>query len=126
MNSILYLKKNKTVIKFLISNILFLLFFCFFTKNVYANNINEIDMDIYIDKNGNANITEVWDAYLNQGTEGYRAYNKLGNSSISNFLVSDETGKTYDNLSYWNTNSDFNSKSYKSGLNILSNGVELC
>ena len=45
-----------------------------------ANSINKIDMDVYLDNYGNASITEVWDASLTQGTEGYRTYSKLGNS----------------------------------------------
>lgn len=58
--------------------------------------------------------------------ERNRPYTKLGNSSISNFSVSDDSGRTYDSLSYWNTSASFDSKAYKSGIHNISNGVELC
>ena len=81
-------------------NLIFVFFilcsFFFYIKQVDANSIHKIDMDVYLDSNGNASITEVWDAYLTQGTEGYKPYKKLGNSSISNFNVSDDSGKTYE------------------------------
>ena len=60
------------------------------------------------------------------GTEEYRPYTKLGNSSISNFSVSDDSGKKYESLSYWNTSASFDIKAYKSGSHNISNGVELC
>ena len=46
----------------------------FIPSRILANSISNISMDIYVDKFGNAHVTEVWDAYLNQGTEGYRSY----------------------------------------------------
>ena len=47
---------------------LFLLLFIPFIT-VKANTISDIKMDIYVDQNGDATITETWDAYTNQGTE---------------------------------------------------------
>ena len=55
-----------------------------FSISVEANTINKIDMDVYIDSNGNASITEIWYACLTQGTEGYRSYSKLNGSEMSN------------------------------------------
>ncbi len=105
----------------------FILFFSFFLiSQVQANSIQQIDMDVYIDSNGNASITEIWQANLTQGTEGFRPYTNLGNSSVSNFSVSDDSGRTYETLSYWNTSATFENKAYKCGLHNISNGVELC
>ena len=117
------MKINYIVLKILI---VILTFFILFQTQSNANNITDINMDVYIDSNGTAYITEVWNTYLNQGTEGYRPYTNLGNSKISNFSVSDETGTSYKTLSYWNVNSSFNDKSYKCGIHNISNGVELC
>ena len=100
--------------------------FFFSLPLVKANSINRIDMDIYIDSDGNASVTEVWDAYLNQGTEGYRPYTKLNGASITNFRVSDDSGRVYDALASWNTGANFDYKAYKSGLHYISQGVELC
>lgn len=101
------------------------IFIFVFPVVVKANDISKIDMDIYIDKNGTAHITETWSAYLNQGTEGYKPYYNLGNAKITNFSVS-ENGKTYEALSYWNTNGSLSDKSYKNGINYISDGLELC
>lgn len=113
--------------KKVLSNIcLFIIFLILGMTDVKANTVNNIEMDVYIDKNGNASITEVWDANLTEGTEGYRPYTNLGYSEIANFSVIDETGTTYTSLSNWNTSASFDSKAYKSGINIIDNGVELC
>ncbi|MBQ9657876.1 MAG: DUF2207 domain-containing protein [Clostridia bacterium] len=94
-------------------------------KAVQANSINKISMDIYIDKNGNANITEVWDCKATSGTEVYHPYYNLGNSEIKNLSVKDATTE-YTTLSKWKTSGDLKSKANKCGLNYISNGVEIC
>jgi len=101
------------------------LFILFIGINVKANSINSIKMDIYIDSYGNAHVKEVWDSYLDEGTEGYRSYTKLDGASISNFSVSDNT-TNYQTLSHWNTSASFNNKAYKAGINYINDGVELC
>ena len=116
---------NKSIKKIIFS-LSILIFFFLTTIKVSANSVSKIEMDVYIDSHGNAKITEVWNAYLSQGTEGYRPYTKMGNSSISNFTVSDDSGRTYESLSSWNVNASFDNKAYKSGLHYISNGVELC
>ena len=119
LNKFYYINKH-----YILAFIIFMfvvLFFPFIKVN--ANTINSIEMDVYIDESGNASVTEVWDANLTQGTEGYRPYTKLGSSSISNFSVSDESGTQYTSLSSWNTNASFDSKAYKSGINRITNGV---
>lgn len=96
------------------------------TLDVFANSINKIDMDVYINSNGDASIKEVWDATLYEGTEGYRPYTDMGTSIISDFSVTDDTGKIYEFLDSWNTRASFDGKAYKNGFNNISNGVELC
>lgn len=95
------------------------------TKSVKANSINNISMDIYVNSNGDATISEVWDCDATQGTEIYHPYYNLGNSTIKNLSVS-ETNKTYQTLSSWSTSSSLENKAYKCGINKVSNGVELC
>lgn len=104
----------------------FIVFVSFlFVSGVKANSISSINMDIYVDSKGTAHITEIWDASLSQGTEGYRSYGNLGNAVISNFKVSDN-GRTYESLDSWNSNLSFSDKAYKSGIHDISNGIELC
>lgn len=105
---------------------LFLVFSIFMGMNyAKANSISDINMDIYIDSNGDAHVVEKWTASLTSGTEGYKPYYNLGSSTIENFSVSDETN-TYYNIGSWNTDASFNDKAYKNGINEISNGVELC
>lgn len=97
-----------------------------FIGKVYANSINDIDIDVYIDKNGDANVTETWKEWLNEGTEGYKEYKNLGNSEISDFQVFDDTGKEYQYQDRWLTSECFENKAYKCGINKYGNEVELC
>ena len=92
---------------------------------ILANEINNIDMKIYVDNNGTAHVTEEWTTNLTQGTEGYKPYYNLGESKISNFKVS-MNGKEYTYNSDYNINDSFNEKKYKNGFHYIDNGVELC
>ena len=93
--------------------------------SVNANSISSIKMDIYVDNNGDAQVTEIWNCTTNKGTESYHPYYNLGKSKITNLTVSDKT-TTYSTLSSWNTEQSFNQKAYKCGINNINNGVELC
>lgn len=97
----------------------------FIPSVVLGNEINNIDMSIYIDNNGTAHVTEVWDTSLNSGTEGYKPYYNLGTSEISNFKVSLDDKEFAYNDNY-NVNDTFEEKKYTNGFNYIDNGVELC
>ena len=103
----------------------FILFILGLLNATHANSIDSISMDIYVDTNGNAKVTETWNCNVNQGTEVYHPYYNLGNSKITNLNVSDKS-KNYTSLGEWNTSGTLSSKAYKSGINTLDNGVELC
>lgn len=92
---------------------------------ILANEINNIDMKIYVDNKGTAHVTEEWTTKLNEGTEGYKPYYNLGKSKISNFKVS-MNGKEYTYNSDYDINASFNEKKYKNGFHYIDNGVELC
>lgn len=118
---------NKFTKKFI--RILFLTFFCLLifciSKSVKANSISKISMDIFVDDEGNASVTEVWNCNVNNGTESYHPYYNLGNSKITNLTVA-EGDKVYTTLNSWNTSGTLSSKAYKCGIHKISNGVELC
>ena len=97
-----------------------------FSINVNANSINEIEMNVYLDNGGNAIVEEVWNSSLTQGTEGYRTFSNLGKKTITDFNVTDDTGKLYENIERWNSNLTFDEKRYKSGINYINDGIELC
>ena len=107
--------------------LLFLIIFSLFSLkgNVQANSIEKISIDIFIEDNGDAKITESWKCYTNEGTEVYHPYYNLGNSEIKDLTVS-EGNKKYTALSSWNVNGSLSSKSNKCGINKLTDGVELC
>ena len=44
-----------------------------------SNKIYNMDIDVYLNKDGSANITEVWDVDGDDGTELYKVMNNLGN-----------------------------------------------
>ncbi len=115
--------KNK-VIKILLIFAISMIFFGI-NKTVQANSISKISMDIYVDNNGDAQITEVWTCNTNQGTEVYHPYYNLGKSQITNLSVSEGT-KNYTTLDLWDTSGTLSSKANKCGINKISNGVELC
>ena len=89
-----------------------------------ANKIYDIDIDVNLDKDGTAYITEIWDVDGNDGTEWYKVINNLGNSELSNFRVSMD-GK---DLSYknWNVDESLSQKRGYYGINYTSDGLELC
>lgn len=100
-------------------------------KNDTADNDNEdnyirsISIDIHLDSNGNAKVTEEWNCNVISGTECYHPYYNLGNSVISNLAVSD-LKQSYTIMNSWNVSDSFNDKAYKCGINKTENGVELC
>ncbi len=84
-------------------NKLLILVLYYLVPSIAANSIKNIDIDIYVDSIGTAHVTEIWDTYLNEGTEGYKPYYNLGNSEISNFKVK------LDNIEYtFNDNYNIN------------------
>lgn len=108
-----------------IKYLLFLIVCVLFTKSVYANDIERIKMEIYVDNYGDAHVTEEWTASLNSGTEGYKPYYNLGLSEIKDFKVSLD-GRSYTTLDSWDVDASFNEKKYKAGINTVSDGYELC
>ena len=114
----------KKTIRIFLLTIFSLILLSLFQKTE-ANSINSISMDIAIDDNGNASVIEIWNCKTSKGTEVYHPYYNLGNSEITNLTVS-EDGTEYTTLSTWNTSATLTDKAYKCGINILSNGIELC
>ena len=96
-----------------------------FTINVYASNdIYSINMNINIDRDGNATFVEEWDVKADDGSEWYRRYNDLGNSKVTNFKVSmDGIPLTEKN---WNINDSLEQKKGYFGTNKIDDGIELC
>lgn len=101
-----------------------LLLFLFSSTLVYANDIYSIDMYVYLDEQGNANITEVWDVKGSNGSEWYKSYVNLGEMDLADFTVSMD-GKELTKKS-WDIDENLKQKKGYYGINTISNGFELC
>jgi len=96
----------------------------FVPRVALANVINDIDIEVYVDENGNAHVTEIWETETDKNTEFYKAYYNLGSSDITNFVVS-MNGSSFENME-WDIDKSFDEKKYKSGYYYTNDGVELC
>ena len=119
LNIMKVVKKMKKIFSFII------LFVGLFTVNARANSIDKMDIDIFIDNNGNAHVTETWNGNYSSKTELYKEYANLGNSKITNYKVSMD-GRDFTTISSWDIDASFDEKAYKAGLHDTSDGVELC
>lgn len=89
--------------------------------------ISSIRVRVELNKDGSADITEVWeieDVY--KGTEYYKALNNVGKNTVSNLTVTDDRGVRYTTLSNWDTDASFEDKANKCGINATDEGYELC
>ena len=113
------MKKIKYLLVFLILII--------FPLTVKAISIDSVDIDVYIDSNGNANVKEIWNNPIPTGsdTEFYKAYDNLGEMKVTNFTVS-YNNKTFDYTDNWDIHQSFDYKSNKNGLYYEDGKTELC
>ena len=117
--------KGDLVVKKIYKILVLSMFLFIFPLFVKANTINNIDMDIYVDKLGTAHVTENWNVNYQSDTELYKSYKNLGNAKISNFKVRN-SNKEFTYEDNWNINGSFDEKKYKNGLHYIEDGVELC
>lgn len=96
-----------------------------FPLAIKADRIYNVEMDIYLNQDGVANIKETWDVKASGGSEWYKQVLNLGNSKLSNFKVTMD-GKTLTYQDYWDTSGSLNEKALSYGINYISNGLELC
>ena len=105
--------------------IIFMLIMFIIPITVKADHIYNIDMDIYIDKFGNAEITEVWNVKADGGSEWYKTMYDLEGSELSNYVVYMDGNKMQLDES-WNLNGTISEKKGYYGINNSVNGIELC
>ena len=113
----------KRIIKYLC----FLFLFLVFPISINAFSVDKVDIDVYVDKDGNAHVKETWENPVAESswTEFYKTYDDLGEMTISDFTV------TYNNQPYtyienWDINESFSYKSYKNGIYHEDGDTELC
>ena len=98
-----------------------------FPLTIKAINIDSVDIDVYLDKSGNAHVTEKWvnPEPKSDGTEFYKTYDNLGEMKISDYTV------TYNNQNYtyvedWDIDKSFSEKALKNGIYYEDTKTELC
>ena len=103
------------------------LFLLLIPISVKAINIDEVDIDAYVDQNGNAHIKETWVNPKAEGswTEFYKTYDNLGDMTISDFTVS-YNKQPYTYVDSWDINESFSEKSFKNGIYYEDSKTELC
>ena len=113
----------KKIIKYICLIGIFLLF----PVSVNAIDIDSVDIDVYVDKTGDAHVTEKWvNPKANYGdSEFYKAYDDLGEMSITNYTVA-YNNQVFEYKQDWDINESFEEKAYKNGLYYEDGKTELC
>lgn len=105
---------------------IFVVVFIFALSNTsYANTVEKIKMDIYIENDGDAQVTELWTYKASFNTEIYHAYENLENSKIRDLEVWRD-GQKYQTINNWNIHETFEYKKNKCGIYESGNSVEIC
>lgn len=90
------------------------------------NSVNSMNITAYIDKQGNAHISETWDMYVEEGTEVYKVVENMGDSKITNLKVIDDNNTVYTNIGEWDINASKEDKNNKCGLVNDGDYYEIC
>lgn len=110
-----------------------LLFISIFIVNIFGpvevnagdHKLENLEIEVFIKPDGSAIIKEKRKAHLIDGTENYIVINSLGESTISNFKVT-ENGKIYKNIGEWDVDVSREEKAFKNGVIETDIGYELC
>ena len=98
-----------------------------FTIKVSANTIQDITIEVYLDKNGNATITEWWTGEFPDGTENYKVLTNLLGAKLRDFKVSTPVyNSSFTESTPWNVDRSREQKKYQYGIVNVKNGYELC
>lgn len=94
----------------------------FITGRAYADGL---DIDVRLHPDGSAEIVEIWDMTVHEGTEMYLIRQNLGDIAILDFQVSDENGKYY-YIGKWDVDRSLSQKAGMCGVVYTDKGCELC
>lgn len=90
--------------------------------------IHSIDIVVDLNDDGSALVTETWDVTIVDGTEYYLTkHGLLQGQTISNLVVTDETGMQYVDVGEWDSDRPKSEKAGQSGLiSGIKGGYEIC
>ena len=87
----------------------------------------DLDIRVVLGQNGDARITETRRMYVDsEGTECYIVLGNLNGSSVHDLQVSDETGRSYENIGKWDIDRSRSQKANRCGIVRSRGGYELC
>ena len=95
--------------------------------SVLADSFKYINLDVNIDKNGKASVSEEWkiDERDNDYSERYKRIENLKGIKIENFKAS-LNGQEFSEKEPWNVDENFDQKTFYYGRNDSDDAVELC
>ena len=106
---------------------LFLVVFLFCAASLHAQEIRSIDIDVYINDQGDAYVEQRWDVTVVRGTEWYIPIGNLNGSSIRRLRVEENGEQFIDEGRSWDTERSLLQKAGRSGIiDKGKDGVELC
>lgn len=108
----------------IIGLILFLNIFSFGSSFADEHKVLNSEINVFINNDGSARITEKRNAYLSEGTENYIVIGNLGDSTIRDFKVV-EDGRTYQYVDNWDLNASRGEKAFKNGIIDTGDSYEL-
>ena len=88
--------------------------------------IRDINVNVRLYRDGSAIVSEIWNISAQEGTEVYVPRTNLGDITISDFSVSDETGTIYTFEERWDVDRSLARKAGRCGFHRIPDGVELC
>lgn len=108
------MQRKKIILVFIVA----LLFNIFLPGSVYAEEeaIHDVKITAELSENGNAQITEVWDVTVAEGTEWYLTFLNMEDMPITNLTVADETGVPYTYQENWDIDRDLAQKANTCGI----------
>jgi len=89
-----------------------------------SHRLEDLDINVFINKDGSARISERRIANLIEGTENFIVINDLGKSEIKDFLV-EEDGREFQYIDNWDIDKSREEKTFKNGIIETSKGYEL-
>ena len=104
--------------------IILFLMFMLVPFSVKADTIYKVDMNIYINEDGSADVQEIWDVKASDGSEWYKTMKQMNGIELTDFKVSmDGQELTYKTR---NPSESLSAKKGYYGINYISDGLELC
>lgn len=117
---------NKKLIIFLVPLLIIFIILSYTGHiNLKSHRLDKLEINVYINEDGSAKITEKRKANLVEGTENFIVLENLGDSEIKDFTVK-ENGILYEFKDYWNIYDSQREKTYKNGIVKTPFGYELC